>query len=134
MQPPWRCGTKGLLWYGVDRVGWGGGPSIAGHTALRPFILGTDVMLLEDWTSDDNAPPHCTCAPKRRSSVTFEDEVEQIKGWFLRLMASEATGERSPAPAPDHTPAPPVAPSPLLSPVSQGTGAEQAASKPSLGS
>ncbi|XP_010632263.1 G-protein coupled receptor 161 isoform X2 [Fukomys damarensis] len=40
---------------------------------------GTDVMLLEDWTSDDNAPSHCACPPKRRSSVTFEDEVEQIK-------------------------------------------------------
>ncbi|EGW08785.1 G-protein coupled receptor 161 [Cricetulus griseus] len=40
---------------------------------------GTDVMLLEDCTSDDNPPPHCTCPPRRRSSVTFEDEVEQSK-------------------------------------------------------
>ncbi|XP_059136538.1 G-protein coupled receptor 161 [Peromyscus eremicus] len=40
---------------------------------------GTDVMLLEDCASDDNPAPHCTCPPKRRSSVTFEDEVEQIK-------------------------------------------------------
>ncbi|NP_001297358.1 G-protein coupled receptor 161 isoform 2 [Mus musculus] len=40
---------------------------------------GTDVMLLEDGTSEDNPPQHCTCPPKRRSSVTFEDEVEQIK-------------------------------------------------------
>ncbi|XP_063109692.1 G-protein coupled receptor 161 isoform X2 [Cavia porcellus] len=40
---------------------------------------GTDVMLLEDWTSEDNAPSQCTCPPRRRSSVTFEDEVEQIK-------------------------------------------------------
>ncbi|KAF3823452.1 G-protein coupled receptor 161 [Mirounga leonina] len=41
---------------------------------------GTDVMLLEDYTSDDNPPSHCTCPPtKRRSSVTFEDQVEQIK-------------------------------------------------------
>ncbi|XP_058166063.1 G-protein coupled receptor 161 isoform X1 [Dasypus novemcinctus] len=40
---------------------------------------GTDVMLLEDYTSDDTPPSHCTCPPKRRSSVTFEDEVEQIK-------------------------------------------------------
>ncbi|XP_012513195.1 PREDICTED: G-protein coupled receptor 161 isoform X1 [Propithecus coquereli] len=40
---------------------------------------GTDVMLLEDYTSDDNPPSHCTCPPRRRSSVTFEDEVEQIK-------------------------------------------------------
>uniref|UniRef100_A0A8C9KNQ6 G protein-coupled receptor 161 n=1 Tax=Panthera tigris altaica TaxID=74533 RepID=A0A8C9KNQ6_PANTA len=39
----------------------------------------TDVMLLEDYTSDDNPPSHCTCPPKRRSSVTFEDEVEQMK-------------------------------------------------------
>lgn len=45
--------------------------------------LGTDVMLLEDGTSEDNPPQHCTCPPKRRSSVTFEDEVEQIKGWFM---------------------------------------------------
>jgi hypothetical protein len=44
-----------------------------------PLVLGTDVMLLEDYTSDDN-PLHGTCPPKRRSSVTFEDEVEQIKG------------------------------------------------------
>ncbi|VCW69470.1 unnamed protein product, partial [Gulo gulo] len=42
---------------------------------------GTDVMLLEDCTSEDSPPSHCTCPPKRRSSVTFEDEVEQIKGW-----------------------------------------------------
>nr|XP_020747536.1 G-protein coupled receptor 161 [Odocoileus virginianus texanus] len=40
---------------------------------------GTDVMLLEDYASDDNPPSHGTCPPKRRSSVTFEDEVEQIK-------------------------------------------------------
>eukprot|EP00070_Physeter_catodon_P037589 XP_028344483.1 G-protein coupled receptor 161 isoform X3 [Physeter catodon] len=41
-------------------------------------LTGTDVMLLEDFTSDDNPPSHI-CPPKRRSSVTFEDEVEQIK-------------------------------------------------------
>nr|KAF6413264.1 G protein-coupled receptor 161 [Molossus molossus] len=40
---------------------------------------GTDVMLLEGYTSDDQPSSHCTCPPKRRSSVTFEDEVEQIK-------------------------------------------------------
>ncbi|XP_047376816.1 G-protein coupled receptor 161 isoform X2 [Sciurus carolinensis] len=40
---------------------------------------GTDVMLLEDCASEDAPPAHCTCPPKRRSSVTFEDEVEQIK-------------------------------------------------------
>ncbi|XP_015347361.1 G-protein coupled receptor 161 [Marmota marmota marmota] len=40
---------------------------------------GTDVMLLEDCASEDTPPAHCTCPPKRRSSVTFEDEVEQIK-------------------------------------------------------
>lgn len=40
---------------------------------------GTDVMLLEDYISDDNPLSHGTCPPKRRSSVTFEDEVEQIK-------------------------------------------------------
>lgn len=48
--------------------------------------LGTDVMLLEDGTSDDSPPQHCTCPPKRRSSVTFEDEVEQIKGWFMGVL------------------------------------------------
>lgn len=47
------------------------------------LVLGTDVMLLEDYTSDDNPPSHCTCPPKRRSSVTFEDEVEQLKGWCV---------------------------------------------------
>ncbi|XP_055964525.1 G-protein coupled receptor 161 [Sorex fumeus] len=39
---------------------------------------GTDVMLLEDYPTED-APSHCTCPPRRRSSVTFEDEVEQVK-------------------------------------------------------
>ncbi|ELW67245.1 G-protein coupled receptor 161 [Tupaia chinensis] len=39
---------------------------------------GTDVVLLEDHT-EDSAPSHCTCPPRRRSSVTFEDEVEQSK-------------------------------------------------------
>uniref|UniRef100_A0A8C7BZF9 G protein-coupled receptor 161 n=1 Tax=Neovison vison TaxID=452646 RepID=A0A8C7BZF9_NEOVI len=42
-------------------------------------ITGTDVMLLEDCTSEDSPPSRCTCPPKRRSSVTFEDEVEQVK-------------------------------------------------------
>nr|XP_013805590.1 PREDICTED: G-protein coupled receptor 161 isoform X2 [Apteryx mantelli mantelli] len=40
---------------------------------------GTDAMLLEDYSSDGPHPPHCICPPRRRSSVTFEDEVEQIK-------------------------------------------------------
>ncbi|XP_013924784.1 PREDICTED: G-protein coupled receptor 161 isoform X1 [Thamnophis sirtalis] len=39
---------------------------------------GTDVMLLEDYSSDGINHPHCVY-PHRRSSVTFEDEVEQIK-------------------------------------------------------
>jgi len=37
-------------------------------------------MLLEDYSSDGPSLPHCVCPPRRRSSVTFEDEVEQIKG------------------------------------------------------
>lgn len=53
------------------------------HVHDPPLVLGTDVMLLEDYTSEDQPSSHCTCPPKRRSSVTFEDEVEQIKGWFL---------------------------------------------------
>ncbi|KAM7064864.1 G-protein coupled receptor 161 isoform 5-T5 [Acridotheres tristis] len=40
---------------------------------------GTDTMLLEDYNSDGPHAPHCICPPRRRSSVTFEDEVEQIK-------------------------------------------------------
>ncbi|NXQ48508.1 GP161 protein, partial [Catharus fuscescens] len=40
---------------------------------------GTDTMLLEDYSSDGPHAPHCICPPRRRSSVTFEDEVEQIK-------------------------------------------------------
>ncbi|KAM9277881.1 G-protein coupled receptor 161 [Cariama cristata] len=40
---------------------------------------GTDAMLLEDYSSDGTHAPHCICPPRRRSSVTFEDEVEQIK-------------------------------------------------------
>lgn len=52
---------------------------LLGSGAHLPLVLGTDVMLLEDYTSDDNPPSHCTCPPKRRSSVTFEDEVEQVK-------------------------------------------------------
>lgn len=39
-------------------------------------------MLLEDYSSDGTQAPHCVCPPRRRSSVTFEDEVEQIKGGF----------------------------------------------------
>lgn len=37
-------------------------------------------MLLEDYCSDGPHAMHCICPPRRRSSVTFEDEVEQIKG------------------------------------------------------
>ncbi|XP_065532698.1 G-protein coupled receptor 161 isoform X2 [Lathamus discolor] len=40
---------------------------------------GTETMLLEDYSSDGTQAPHCVCPPRRRSSVTFEDEVEQIK-------------------------------------------------------
>ncbi|XP_030439225.1 G-protein coupled receptor 161 [Gopherus evgoodei] len=40
---------------------------------------GTDVMLLEDYSSDGAHHPHCVYPYRRRSSVTFEDEVEQIK-------------------------------------------------------
>ncbi|TFJ98660.1 class I histocompatibility antigen, F10 alpha chain-like [Platysternon megacephalum] len=40
---------------------------------------GTDVMLLEDYSSDGPHHPHCVYPYRRRSSVTFEDEVEQIK-------------------------------------------------------
>lgn len=40
---------------------------------------GTDMMMLEDYTSEDNPPSHGTCPHKRRSSVTFEDEVERLK-------------------------------------------------------
>ncbi|XP_019382852.1 PREDICTED: G-protein coupled receptor 161 isoform X1 [Gavialis gangeticus] len=40
---------------------------------------GTDVMLLEDYSSDGVHHPHCIYPPRRRSSVTFEDEVEQIR-------------------------------------------------------
>lgn len=39
-------------------------------------------MLLEDYSSDGTHAPHCIYPPRRRSSVTFEDEVEQIKGGF----------------------------------------------------
>ncbi|OXB57056.1 hypothetical protein ASZ78_015094 [Callipepla squamata] len=44
------------------------------------FVSGTDTMLLEDYSSDGPSLPHCVYPPRRRSSVTFEDEVEQIKG------------------------------------------------------
>nr|XP_033798382.1 G-protein coupled receptor 161 isoform X2 [Geotrypetes seraphini]XP_033798383.1 G-protein coupled receptor 161 isoform X2 [Geotrypetes seraphini]XP_033798384.1 G-protein coupled receptor 161 isoform X2 [Geotrypetes seraphini]XP_033798385.1 G-protein coupled receptor 161 isoform X2 [Geotrypetes seraphini] len=40
---------------------------------------GTDVMLLEDCSSDGTQQPHYVYPSKRRSSVTFEDEVEQMK-------------------------------------------------------
>ncbi|XP_022364226.1 G-protein coupled receptor 161 isoform X2 [Enhydra lutris kenyoni] len=59
-----------------------GNSSSTGDTAFScSQDSGTDVMLLEDGTSEDSPPSHCTCPPKRRSSVTFEDEVEQVKGW-----------------------------------------------------
>ncbi|XP_028937289.1 G-protein coupled receptor 161 [Ornithorhynchus anatinus] len=40
---------------------------------------GTDVMLLEDYHSDEASHPPAVFPPRRKSSVTFEDEVEQIK-------------------------------------------------------
>ncbi|XP_038273731.1 G-protein coupled receptor 161 isoform X1 [Dermochelys coriacea] len=40
---------------------------------------GTDVMLLEDYSSDGAHHSHYVYPYRRRSSVTFEDEVEQIK-------------------------------------------------------
>ncbi|XP_056145839.1 G-protein coupled receptor 161 [Lampris incognitus] len=42
----------------------------------------TDVMLLENFSTDSSSHPHChgNAAGKRRSSVTFEDQVEQAKG------------------------------------------------------
>lgn len=40
---------------------------------------GTEVMLLDDHSSEARPSSHCACPPKRRSSVTFEDEVEQIR-------------------------------------------------------
>ncbi|XP_029434953.1 G-protein coupled receptor 161 [Rhinatrema bivittatum] len=40
---------------------------------------GTDVMLLEDCNSDGAQHPHGMYPSKRRSSVTFEDEMEQMK-------------------------------------------------------
>lgn len=46
------------------------------------FVSGTDTVLLEDYSSDGTHAPHCIYPPRRRSSVTFEDEVEQIKGGF----------------------------------------------------
>lgn len=48
-----------------------------------PSVLGTEVMLLDDHSSEARPSSHCACPPKRRSSVTFEDEVEQIRGWCL---------------------------------------------------
>ncbi|XP_074855892.1 G-protein coupled receptor 161 isoform X2 [Carettochelys insculpta] len=54
------------------------------HRTSRLFsisnrITGTDVMLLEDYSSDGAHHPHCIYPYRRRSSVTFEDEVEQVK-------------------------------------------------------
>lgn len=65
-----------------EGAGVGGeGPASPVPAHSPALVLGTDVMLLEDRTSEDSAPSRCTCPPKRRSSVTFEDEVEQVKGW-----------------------------------------------------
>lgn len=43
---------------------------------------GTDVMLLNDFSTDGSSHPqqHGNPSGKRRSSVTFEDQVEQAKG------------------------------------------------------
>lgn len=41
------------------------------------YPLATDVMLLDHYTSEPSHSTHCA-ASKRRSSVTFEDQVDQI--------------------------------------------------------
>lgn len=101
------CSSCTGLWVGINggegckgvesgRRGGGGEEDLGRpfHVCNLPLVLGTDVMLLEDYTSDDQPPLHYTCPPKRRSSVTFEDEVEKIKGWCLWLTASGQHRER----------------------------------------
>ncbi|KAJ3592004.1 hypothetical protein NHX12_007134 [Muraenolepis orangiensis] len=39
----------------------------------------TDVMLLDNCSTDGSSHPHCNASGKRRSSVTFEDQVEHSK-------------------------------------------------------
>lgn len=57
-------------------------PSIMTFSPLLLWI-GTDVMLLDDCSSD-SAQNTRMFYPRRKSSVTFEDEVEQKNGRILR--------------------------------------------------
>lgn len=49
---------------------------------LLCFLPGTDVMLLDNFSTDGSSHPqhHGNLSGKRRSSVTFEDQVEHSKG------------------------------------------------------
>lgn len=61
--------------------------SAAAHTAVSVVCIvphaGTDVMLLESFTTDGSSHHHHhgnNLSAKRRSSVTFEDQVDHSKG------------------------------------------------------
>ncbi len=41
------------------------------------YPLASDIMLLDSYTSEPSHSSHCA-ANKRRGSVTFEDQVDQI--------------------------------------------------------
>lgn len=56
---------------------------------------GTDVMLLDNFSTDGSSHPqhHGNLSGKRRSSVTFEDQVEHSKG-MCRLPAPQQITEK----------------------------------------
>jgi len=56
---------------------------------------GTDVMLLDDFSTDGCSHPqqHGNPSVKRRSSVTFEDQVEQAKGIISTPSKNDFRGE-----------------------------------------
>lgn len=69
-------------------------PSITQQLCLcHVLCAGTDVMLLDNFSTDGSSHPlhHGSLSGKRRSSVTFEDQVEHSKGMCCLPRARQIT-------------------------------------------